>query len=125
MFRPRSNKLFINFPFLLILPLSVLAYGDDDDDDDDDQLNNPENIHNFHLVVGFSLTLVILGWLGCIYIFYRIYKQWILSKKRLAMIYRLPFYTACTGKNFDYKSRVTNYLCVLTLSVIIIRYFNT
>lgn len=95
MIKLSSIKLSINFPSLLILPLlfiNVLA------GDDDDRLDTPDNINNFRLIVGFSLTLIILGLFGCIYVFYRVYKQWILSKKKLAMIYRLPFYTACTGK---------------------------
>lgn len=93
----------MNFPFLLILPLLFINV-----EADGDRLDTPENIKNFHLIVGFSLTLIILGWFGCIYVFYRIYKQWLLSKKRLAMIYRLPFYSACSGKTWIY-SDITNY----------------
>ncbi|RGB31266.1 hypothetical protein C1646_764260 [Rhizophagus diaphanus] len=85
------DKLSMNFPFLLILPLLFINV-----EADGDRLDTPDNINNFRLIVGFSLTLIILGWFGCIYVFYRIYKQWLLSKKRLAMIYRLPFYTACS-----------------------------
>lgn len=87
------DKFSMNFPFLLILPLLFINV-----EADGDRLDTPDNIKNFHLIVGFSLTLIILGWIGCIYVFYRIYKQWLLSKKRLAMIYRLPFYSACSGK---------------------------
>lgn len=44
--------------------------------------------------------MIVFGLIGCVYVFYRIYKQWIYSKRKLAIIYRLPFYTACTGKNY-------------------------
>jgi hypothetical protein len=67
----------------------------------DNRLDSPNNINNFHLVVDFSMTMIVLGLIGCVYVFYRVYKQWILSKKKLAMIYRLPFYTACTGKVYQ------------------------
>ncbi|CAB4445491.1 unnamed protein product [Rhizophagus irregularis] len=40
--------------------------------------------------------MIVFGLIGCVYVFYRIYKQWIYSKRKLAIIYRLPFYTACT-----------------------------
>lgn len=63
----------------------------------DGRLDTPDNLNNFHLVVDFSLTMIVLGLIGCVYVFYRVYKQWILSRKKLAMIYRLPFYTAFTG----------------------------
>ncbi|RIA91128.1 hypothetical protein C1645_875637 [Glomus cerebriforme] len=91
-----SIKFFINYPFisiiiLLLLFFEVLA---------DDQLRSPDNILDFQLIVSFSMTLIIFGLFGCVYIFYRIYKQWI-SNKKLAMTYRLPFYTACTDFLID------------------------
>jgi hypothetical protein len=67
----------------------------------DGRLDSPDNIHNFHLVVDFSMTMIVLGLIGCVYVFYRVYKQWILNGKKLAMIYRLPFYTACTGRVYQ------------------------
>ena len=63
-----------------------------------DRLDSSSNLNNFHLVVYFAMTMIALGLFGCVYVFYRVYKQWKLSKKKLAMIYRLPFYTACTGR---------------------------
>uniref|UniRef100_U9TEL5 G-protein coupled receptors family 1 profile domain-containing protein n=1 Tax=Rhizophagus irregularis (strain DAOM 181602 / DAOM 197198 / MUCL 43194) TaxID=747089 RepID=U9TEL5_RHIID len=43
----------------------------------------------------------ILGWCGCIYVFYRTYEQWRLNDKKLKMIHRLPFYTACSDFLID------------------------
>lgn len=111
----------INLPFLLILSLSfdnVLAEGD--------RLDTPDNIHNFRLVVGFSMALIMLGCLGCIYVFYRVYKQWILNKKRLVMIYKLPFYTAVIGKRLLLLSCIINYVNVesFLFSFLKIRPFN-
>ncbi|GES95850.1 hypothetical protein GLOIN_2v1490005 [Rhizophagus clarus] len=62
----------------------------------DSRLDRPDNINNFHLIVDLSMMLTALSLVGCVYVFYRVYKLWILSKKKLAMTYRLPFYTACT-----------------------------
>lgn len=63
------------------------------------RLDNPDNIEQFYTVIYFSITMSILGWCGCIYVFYRTYEQWRLNDKNLKMIHRLPFYTACSGKN--------------------------
>ena len=62
------------------------------------RLDSLENLQEFHIVVAFTIAMVILSWCGCFYVFYRTYKQWILDKKRLKMIHRLPFYTAFSGK---------------------------
>lgn len=98
MIKPSSIKFFIRYRFMSIIILLLLftkvnlAI---------DKLDSPDNINNFHLVVDFSMTMIVFGLIGCIYVFYRIYKQWIYSKKKLAIIYRLPFYTACTGKIYQ------------------------
>jgi cellobiose-specific phosphotransferase system component IIC len=63
------------------------------------RLDSPNNIDQFHTVIYYSITMSVIGLCGCIYVFYRTYKQWKLNGKRLKMIYRLPFYTACSGKN--------------------------
>ncbi|GES97462.1 hypothetical protein GLOIN_2v1847874 [Rhizophagus clarus] len=68
------------------------------------RLNNPDNIYQFHIVMYVSVTMSILGWCGCIYVFYRTYEQWKLNDKKLKMIHKLPFYTACSDFLID-----TNY----------------
>ncbi|CAB4373858.1 unnamed protein product [Rhizophagus irregularis] len=65
------------------------------------RLDNPDNIDQFYTVVYFSITMSILGWCGCIYVFYRTYEQWRLNDKKLKMIHRLPFYTACSDFLID------------------------
>lgn len=96
MINSSSNKFFIKYPFISIIILLFLLFVDVILADDD-RLDSPDNLTDFHLVVDFSMTMIVLGLIGCIYVFYRVYGQWILSRKKLAMIYRLPFYTACTG----------------------------
>ncbi|RIA87092.1 hypothetical protein C1645_878242 [Glomus cerebriforme] len=83
----RSNNLFVNYPFIPIIILTILVI---------DVLADSPNNKDFRNVVDLTLTMIVLGSFGCLYVFYRIYKQWILSKKNLAMIYKLPYYTACT-----------------------------
>ena len=110
-----------NYPFIIIstIPVffhSVLAQGTQNDtsnttnttntsDTSNNRLDTPDNIDEFHIVVTFTIIMVILSWCGCFYVFYRTYKQWILDDRKLKMIHRLPVYTAFSGKQ--------DVLCVL------------
>ncbi|GES97461.1 hypothetical protein GLOIN_2v1717715 [Rhizophagus clarus] len=69
----RPNKFFIKYPYI---PIIVVSSGFNNVLADPERLDTP-------------------GSIGCLYVFYRVYKQWILNRKILGMIYKLPFYTAC------------------------------
>ncbi|CAB4403784.1 unnamed protein product [Rhizophagus irregularis] len=87
-----NNKFFIKYPYI---PIITLLFNVRDVIADHEYLNTPSNKVNFRSVVDLSLTMLALGFIGCFYVFYRIYKQWILNKKSLVMIHKLPYYTAC------------------------------
>ena len=125
---PRFKK-FSNYPFVAISTIPIFAhdasaqstqfdtYHNDTTSEQNDRLDTPDNIVEFHTVVTFTITLIILSWCGCFYVFYRTYKQWLLDKKKLKMIHRLPFYTAFSGKQyiFDVFLRSLRYLRSLRL----------
>src|SRR4051794_39637892 len=88
---PYISIMYISIIILPMLFVNALAA-------DAPRLDTPNNLYNYHLVVNYTLTVLTLGLTGCLYVFYRIYKQWILNEKALTMIYKLPFYTAITGE---------------------------
>jgi hypothetical protein len=107
----RSNKFFIKYPYISYIsyiPI-ILLFHVNDVLADHEKLNSSANKSNFHNVVDLTLTMIVLGFIGCLYVFYRVYKQWILNKKRLVMIHKLPFYTACIGKINLLISRLCHY----------------
>lgn len=105
----RSNKFFIKYPYISII---TLIFNVTDVIAGRENLNTSSNKVNFRNVVDLTLTMLALGSIGCFYVFYRVYKQWKLNKKRIVMIHKLPFYTACIGKNFINK-QIMSYIIII------------
>jgi hypothetical protein len=114
-----SIKLFAKCSFISIIAFPVIAYADPP------RLDTPDNIRNFHIVVYFTISVIVLGSIGCFYVFYRAYKQWILNKKRLTMIYKLPFYTACTGEaSRPFNTTINDYITYWLCPFVFFRFLN-
>ncbi|CAI2187913.1 18504_t:CDS:2 [Funneliformis geosporum] len=80
--------------------LFVGALAQVEDQDVPINLDTPDNRKNLHTVVYSTLAMIVISLCGCLYVFYRTYNQWKFNKSRkksLMMIYKLPFYTACTA----------------------------
>jgi hypothetical protein len=92
------SKKILFIEVILILPIFFLNVSAQDSQDTHVKLDSPENESEFHTVVTFMMTMIVLSWFGCFYVFYRTYKQWILDNKSLKMIHKLPLYTALSGK---------------------------